>query len=162
INDDLTINVASLLKMVETTHPTVVLFINYFGFPINKLEAQVMHHVKDLCWVIEDCVQGSLIESTRPPVGRIGHFVLTSFRKYLPVPDGGLVINQTEIDLPRLPSAHGPFVRFRLLGKMLRYEFLHASPDQYKLEEAYLSLFDRAERDLNHAIPLKAMSETST
>ncbi len=97
INEDLSINLASLEDAFHEYRPGVLLFINYFGFPTSEMERQAVQAVSKECIAIEDCVQGSLIESKQPPVGKTGHFSITSFRKYLPLPDGD----------PRKPAAAG-------------------------------------------------------
>lgn len=161
INADLTIDTRDLERMVSDFQPGAVLFINYFGFPVNPIDAACLRRVKQECWIIEDCAQGSLIEFEQPVVGDIGDFVLTSFRKYLPIPDGGVLINRTEIATPALPPADGPFIRHRLIAKFLRYEFLNGGFGQPSLEEAYLDLFANAEGDLDSEVPLQGMSVVS-
>ena len=161
INSDLTIDLGDLLRLVETLRPSSLLFVNYFGFPVSQAEAATLREIKDRCWVIEDCVQGSLIEQEVPVVGGIGHFVITSFRKYLPVPDGGLVINRTDMALPHLPPPTGLFARYRLLGKLLRFEYMRNSLNLPELEAAYFALFAAGERELDTGAPLHAMSPLS-
>ncbi len=161
VNEDLSIDLDSLMCQVETIHPSGLLFINYFGFPVGEAVAKALYEIKGQCWVIEDCAQGSLIEQDNPVVGQIGDFVVTSFRKYLPVPDGGLVINRTGVTLPSLPPAHGQFVRYRLLGKFVRHEFLQDKLRWLGLEKVYLDLFATAEKKLDTHIPLQAISSMS-
>jgi len=161
VNADLTIDVEDLESRVRSTRPSSVLFVNYFGFPVSDREAETLRRIKQHCWVIEDCAHGSLIERGDPIVGGIGHFVVTSFRKYLPVPDGGLVINWTDLPMPQLPAPTGSFVRHRVLAKSLRHEYLHGGLDQPELEDAYLSLFSAAETRLDSDVPMHAMSAIS-
>ena len=161
IHADLTIDLDDLVHLVETVRPSGLLFINYFGFPVGQVVRETLCEIKERVWVIEDCAQGSLVEQRNPLVGQIGDFVITSFRKYLAVPDGGLVINRTDMALPPLPPARERFVRYRLLGKLLRYEFLQGNLDQPELEEMYLALFAAAESDLDTDVPLYAISRIS-
>jgi dTDP-4-amino-4,6-dideoxygalactose transaminase len=159
---DLSIDLDAFVHLAETLRPSGLLFINYFGFPVDKASGKIIREIKQYCWVVEDCAQGSLIEQEEPIVGSIGSFVLTSFRKYLPVPDGGLFINRTEMTWPSLSPANNEFVRYRLLGKLLRHEFLQSySTNKVDLETAYLSLFAAAERQLDTSIPLQGISQTS-
>ena len=124
IGADLTVDVATLMGLVQMARPGAVLFVNYFGFLVSPMVQAALQEIKKRSWLIEDCVQGSLIEQSSSVVGHLGDFIVTSFRKYLPVPDGGLVINRTAAVFPALSPAAGPFVRYRLLGKLLRAEFL--------------------------------------
>lgn len=161
VSRNLTIDLNDLNRLVEDVRPSGLLFVNYFGFPVNKQEAKTLSQTKERCWVIEDCAQGSLIEQGSPVVGAIGHFALTSFRKYLPVPDGGLLINNTDMVLPQLPPASGSFVRRKLLGRLLRHEYFHGGMADPELEQAYLTLFNSAEKELDIQIPLHAMSSVA-
>jgi dTDP-4-amino-4,6-dideoxygalactose transaminase len=161
IRADLSIDLNHLADLVESARPCGVLFVNYFGFPVRQAEAETLRQIRSRCLVIEDCSHGSLVETENPIVGGIGDFVVTSFRKYLPVPDGGLVVNKTNMSLPALPPASGRFTRWRLLGKFLRYEVLHESGNQTEFEDAYLALFSSAEEELDKEVPLKAMSQIS-
>ena len=161
VRGDLTIDLEDLEFQLDALKPTGVLFINYFGFPVRRAEAESLLRLKSRCWVIEDCAQGSLVEREDPVVGGIGHFVVTSFRKYLGVPDGGLLINGTDVPLHGLPPAAGPFVRYRLVGKLLRHECLQGKLVHPELEAAYLALFSEGEKELDSSIPLEAMSPIS-
>lgn len=67
-------------------------------------------------FVIEDCVQASL--STN--VGDIGDYVITSFRKFLPQPDGAMLGSRTEIFDADLGEPDEAFISAKLAGKFLR------------------------------------------
>lgn len=161
VNADLTIDVADLEQRVNLVQPSSALFVNYFGFPVGDGEAETLRQIRQQCWVIEDCAQGSLVEREDPVVGGIGHFVITSFRKYLPVPDGGLVINYTDLSMPTLLPTSGSWVRHRVLAKYLRHEYLHGGLAQPELEDAFLSLFSSSEDELDSDVPMQAMSQLS-
>jgi dTDP-4-amino-4,6-dideoxygalactose transaminase len=161
INDDLSIDLDDLMHRVDSVRPAGLLFIDYFGFPVKPIEAKALREIAERCLITEDCVQGSLIEANQPVIGQIGDFVITSFRKYLPVPDGGLIVNRTDHSLAQLPPATDASVRYRLLGKFLRHEFWHGNRDHPQLEETYLALFAAAESALDTAVPLEGMSRIS-
>jgi dTDP-4-amino-4,6-dideoxygalactose transaminase len=161
IRADLTIDLNDLMGLVESVRPGAVLFVNYFGFPRSRAETETLCDIKERCWVIEDCAQGSLVEQDSPVVGTVGDWVITSLRKYLPLPDGGLVIDGKGLGLPSLPPATGKVIRQRLLGKFLRYEFLRGDSGLPGLEEAFLTLFEAAEDELDRSVPLQAMSLVS-
>jgi len=95
-------------------------------------------------------------------IGGVGDFVLTSFRKYLPVPDGGLVLCRAPgVVLPRLAPAAGGFVQRRMAGKVLRYRFLHEETGNRRLERAFLDRFQEAEAEIDHRVPRCGMSQLS-
>ncbi len=158
---DLLIDSNDVERLEEAARPTAVFFINYFGFPVDERIKNFLLGIKERCWVIEDCVHGSLVEQDEPVVGQIGHFAITSFRKYLPLPDGGLVIGHGEQPLSSLPAANGRFVRNRLLGKFLRYELMQPGTSSPQLEDLYLDLFLKAETELDAETPISGMSEIS-
>ena len=159
IGADLAIDTADLLQLADRVKPAVALFINYFGFPVGRAEAVSLAEVRRRCPVIEDCVQGSLIEWAEPAVGRIGDYVVTSFRKYLPLPDGGLVVSRRG-RLRSLPGGDSAFAQYRLLGKMLRQERVRGRVGT-EVESMYLKLFEAAEAQLDAKTPMADMSPVS-
>jgi hypothetical protein len=150
VGKDLRLDVNDLTAKVRSLHPAAVLFINYFGFPVDAAAAEALRAARSVCRVIEDCAAGSLIESAEPPVGTIGDVVLTSFCKYLPVPDGGLLIDRAHIGLPSLPQDEGDFVPRRLAALLLRRD--------RELESVYLELVESAEAALDVHVPNAAAS----
>jgi dTDP-4-amino-4,6-dideoxygalactose transaminase len=68
--------------------------IHYLGWP------QPMRPIKDLCrerglFLIEDCAQSFLTTTDDGPLGRFGDFSVFCLYKTLPVPDGGLLVQNT-------------------------------------------------------------------
>lgn len=77
------------------------LYIHFCGLP-NRRAEDFLNRLPDRSrpTVIEDCVHALFTSGT----GRFGDFALYSFRKFLPVPDGGLLLSRQPIavdtDLP--------------------------------------------------------------
>lgn len=161
IDESLTTDPKLLLGLIRDVRPGACLFINYFGFPPNGGVAEALSLARELTWVIEDCSQGFWTDGPDSPVGRIGDFVLSSLRKFLPVPDGAVLINRTGVPLPELEPAEDAFVRYRLLGKLLRHEFLQRPEELADVERTYLSLFAEAEGLLHNEIGWYGMSAIS-
>jgi dTDP-4-amino-4,6-dideoxygalactose transaminase len=161
VRQDLTLDAQDLERQVEARSPGSLLFINYFGFPPRAEDQELLRRLKERCLLIEDCSHGSLVERPRAPVGQLGDFVLTSFRKYLPLPDGGLVINRSRVRIARMPSNEASWVYRRLLAKVLRFVHLRRSPPPDEVERTYLELFSQAERALDRDSPLLGMSAVS-
>jgi dTDP-4-amino-4,6-dideoxygalactose transaminase len=145
VGGDLRLDVHDLTAKVRSVRPAAVLFINYFGFPVDAAAAEALRAARSVCRVIEDCASGSLIESAEPPVGTIGDVVLTSFCKYLPVPDGGLLIDRAGLGLPNLPPGESEFLPRRLAALLLRRD--------RELESVYLELVKSAETALDVHVP---------
>lgn len=73
----------------------VFLYIHFCGFP-NRAAEQALAALpgERRPIVVEDCVHALFT----PETGRFGDFVLYSFRKFLPVPDGGLLLSREPVD----------------------------------------------------------------
>jgi len=68
--------------------------IHYLGWP------QPMHAIRDLCrerglFLIEDCALSFLSTTDEGPLGRLGDFSIFCLYKTLPVPNGGLLVQNT-------------------------------------------------------------------
>lgn len=128
----------------------VVLFIDYFGFPLSRPYATA---VKERgAWVLEDACQALL-----SGLGHFSDFILFSPRKFLGVPDGGLlVINNDEICLSgiRLETPPAEWWLKAFEATVLRRDF-----DQYGGGRRWFELFREA--DINGPIGFYSMSELS-
>lgn len=163
LGENLTLDAGALLEAVALYRPRAVVIIDFFGFPPEaRTIAPLLERCRQTCPVIEDAVQGSWVELSPPAAGGLGDYVLTSFRKYLPLPDGGWLWARANRGLPEglVPLADA-FVQNRLAGKIRRSEVLRDTAGSGPEDAAYLELFARAERELDTAIPLAAMSEGS-
>jgi dTDP-4-amino-4,6-dideoxygalactose transaminase len=148
VEETLRIDLADLRAAVARHAPALVLFIQYFGFPVSAPERAALQALRREhgLLLIEDCVQGSLLEGT-PAVGDIGDFVVTSVRKYTAAPDGGLLRRRG-----RAPSAvagaPSPAAHLRLVAKLNRGRALAAASPRPAEEQAYLDMFAQAEQVL--------------
>ena len=85
-------------KMDKNTKALLV--THYFGFPQDIDVIRKMCDEKDLC-LIEDCTHAMLSTCKNRPLGSFGDISIFSFKKFLPVPDGGLmVINNGNLKQP--------------------------------------------------------------
>ena len=68
--------------------------IDYFGFPADE---RVMHQVRETgAWLLEDACQAMLTEG----VGKNADFTLFTPRKFVGIPDGGILVsNRKDVDL---------------------------------------------------------------
>ena len=125
------------------------LYVHYFGKTnVAALEWLNQSDLPKTLHVIEDCVQASLNSN----VGSAGNYAITSYRKFLPQPDGALLGS----NLPIETEADEPdevFVSARFLGKLLRHQF---AP-----EERFLSLFSESENRLENDSRPRKMSRLS-
>jgi hypothetical protein len=128
----------------------IVVFIDYFGFPFNPALAK---HVKENGgWILEDASQALLT----PRVGENSDFVVYSPRKFLGVPDGGILRNNTNLDFfdvkLNVPPQEWWLKAFS--ATMLRWEF-----DRHGGERNWFHLFQEADR--NGPVGLFSISDMS-
>ena len=157
VGADLRPRLDELERSVEAQSPAAVLVVDYFGYPPSPEDAARLRALREACLVVEDCVQGSLVELPDAAGGAIGDAVFTSFRKYLPVPDGGLLTGAT---LRRLPPA-ATSLRERLLGQLLRGAWVSGQAEGAQVEAVFLGLLEAGEASLDEELPLEATSRLS-
>lgn len=93
----------------------VFLYIHFCGFPNRTVERLL----SGLPWtsrpfVVEDCVPALFTAN----VGEFGDFALYSFRKFLAVPDGGLLLSRSPLQGVLEPPRE-PFIAAKILGSLL-------------------------------------------
>jgi perosamine synthetase len=155
VGDDLRPRLDELERAIDADPPAALLVVDYFGFAPE--DADRLRALRDACLVVEDCVHGSLLELPDNAGGRIGDVAFTAFRKYLPVPDGGVVLG---IEPRELPPADGPSVRGRLLGQLLRGAAVSGEVPYAETEPIFLDLLETGETALSDA-PVAATSTVS-
>jgi hypothetical protein len=92
-----------------------IVIVHYFGHYNQQRAAAAEGWRANGVFVVEDAVQAVLSGG----VGRIGHYAVTSFRKFLPQPDGALLGSRRPLDAA-LASPDERFISARVLGKLLR------------------------------------------
>lgn len=148
VGADLRPRVDELERAVEESSPAAVLVVDYFGFP--PREAERLGAMRGRTLVVEDCVHGSLVELPDHAGGRIGEVAFTTFRKYLPLPDGGVLFG---VEPRELPPASGAGVRARLLGQLLRGSAIAGELAYDETEPIYLDLLNTGEEALSDPEP---------
>jgi hypothetical protein len=108
------------ISLPELRIGDTLLFIHYFGHPNRgMLKATRELHAAGV-WIIEDCVQASLA----PMLGEFSDFAVTSYRKFLPVVDGAVLISRSALNLPgmglQLQPPDESFVSAKFVAKILR------------------------------------------
>lgn len=128
----------------------LVVLIDYFGF---SCDASCIARAKEQgAWVLEDACQALLSRET----GLFSDFVLYSPRKYLGVPDGGILASNHEIasDTIRLQNPPAEWWLKAFSAAVLRREF-----DLYDGDRRWFELFQETEDEA--PIGPYAMSELS-
>lgn len=123
------------------------LFINYFGKANHRIMNWIKTHPhRSQMFVIEDNVQAMLSRN----VGDTGDYVVYSFRKFLPQPDGAvLAFNQSEGKFV-LEDPDENFVSGKVIGKIIRGTQTESSH--------FLQLFHKTEDRINSDIRPRSIS----
>lgn len=93
IHKDLRIDTSSLLDLVEKKHPSLVVAHPYFGMDLNDEEIKALTTIREQgIAVVLDLTQ-CLFSTKQYP---FASFVVASYRKWMPIPDGGYLKNMTD------------------------------------------------------------------
>ena len=140
VNEELDVDLNDLRQKINKKTRTV-LFINYFGFP-----QPMAHEIKALCgdttFLIEDLVQSFLTQSNGKPIGFIGDATISSYRKWIPIPDGALLgINnsQLHLSLTEVLPYQKHYVETRLRGLELKGDYLNRAASKKSFREMFAS-----------------------
>jgi dTDP-4-amino-4,6-dideoxygalactose transaminase len=134
-------------KLPDKLDKETFLFIHYFGL-INKPVIEWLTEMRKShnFFVIEDCVQALFSENA----GQYGDYVINSYRKFLPLPDGAMLCSRFPFTCVDRAQPDEGFISRRLMGKILR---------QYAADElAFMDLFNEAENIIDKSIIPREMS----
>lgn len=134
VNYDLAIPSLEWLDQVQ--RGDIVILIDYFGFPYNSVCASRIKEQGG--WILEDACQALLSSE----VGRCSDFVLFSPRKFLGVPDGGILVLNQSVDFHDIQLTSPPMEWWlkTFYAGVLRREF-----DTYGGDRRWFKLFQQAE-----------------
>lgn len=134
----------------DVKHGDIVVVIDYFGFPADQSGA---HGAREKgAWVLEDACQALLTGE----VGTLSDFVVFSPRKFLGVPEGGILSLNQKIDLGDIRVSQSPPEWW---FKTLRAGILRREFDLYGGDREWFSLFQETERE--SPVGYYSMSELS-
>lgn len=94
INKDLSINVNSLVDVCNIYKPNILYIQQYFGFDTSKIEDILLSKIDKNIIVVEDITQ-SLISNFHI---KSADFYVGSLRKFIAIPDGGVLISSHRLD----------------------------------------------------------------
>lgn len=148
VNYDLALSSLDWLSAVKAGD--LVVLVDYFGFPADQLCKKRIREQGAL--ILEDASQAMLTRT----VGRLADFVLFSPRKFLGIPDGGILVFNTQHfeNRPQLEQPPAAWWLKALSASLLRREF-----DRHGGSRRWFELFKEAESE--GPVGLYAMSELS-
>jgi len=149
---DESLRVANGRWLVDVGQGDAVVFVDYFGF--NRWEEWGRQASERGAWVIEDACQALLNRS----FSRHAHYVILSPRKFVGVPDGGVLIAQGSAALPAdpLPPAPPEWWCEALAASVRRADYDLGSGDEGR---SWFAMFQKVER--TGPVTPSAMSELS-
>lgn len=157
MNHDLSINTQSLLEKSDCFSPTAILIHGYFGFPTfcNAFEVIKLLHERGII-VIEDITQ-SIFSSHHI---QCADYYVSSLRKFLAIPDGGVVFSRNELDFGDIAPAEDALAKVAFSAFELKRKYM----EQVQSEELKLQ-FREQYQTLNQMIAdyqeLKGISPVS-
>ncbi|MBI4306789.1 MAG: DegT/DnrJ/EryC1/StrS family aminotransferase, partial [Chloroflexi bacterium] len=100
-----------------------MLLVHYFGFPSDLTRGTRFAEQHGLA-LIEDCAHAFLTAALNPEVGRTGHAAIYSWRKFLPVANGGALVERSNArpGNDQRPVPNGSAGAARELGKWLMFK----------------------------------------
>ena len=163
VDGDLRVDIGDIEGKI-TRKTKALLIIHYFGYPQAIGEIQKLAEERSL-YLIEDAVQSFLSKSNGRLLGQFGYIGFTSFRKFLPVLDGSLVlINREQMNnnfkciWAKASATHLLYLCLRYLGMSLKnlYLKIHLIP-----KPLFLWFFALSDRVLNKYPKPAKMSDLS-
>ena len=101
IRRDLRINTLSLVEANEKFHPSLVVVHPYFGMDLSKEEIDTLLSIKEIgVKIVLDLTQCIFTNKEY----EFASFIVASYRKWMPIPDGGYLINKTDSLLIEQPE----------------------------------------------------------
>lgn len=127
-----------------------ILLINFFGLKDVSKTAQAIRRLDSSIKIIVDNVQALFCLKNGEHVTDFADFEIYSFRKFLAVPDGAFVRNNTDFPLILEKGVCDDFSLY-MIGAILRNALLSGSTkpsEAEKIENSYLGYFDAATKSL--------------
>lgn len=121
IRRDLRIDTSNLLELVKKHHPSVVVAHPYFGMDLNDEEMMALVAIKEQgIAVVLDLTQ-CLFSTKQYP---FASFVVASYRKWMPIPDGGYLKNMTgKVNICQPEAENDEFTDRELAAMYLRGQY---------------------------------------
>jgi len=154
VSETLNVDIDDIKSKIGPNTKTL-LFIHYFGFPQTSTKK-----IRSLCkdnnvFLIEDLVQSFLTTCRGRVLGSTGDVAFSSYRKWIPIPDGALLgINNESFRAPPIKKesqASSIYVKYRIMGLRLKGRYLR---DQTIPKRTFRKIFAAADK-LQDSTPIK-------
>lgn len=150
IKKKLRIDVQSLLEAVEEYQPSLIVVHPYFGMDLNKEELRTLKSIRAKgIKIVLDLTQ-CLFSTGRYT---FASFVVASYRKWMPIPDGGYLINHSEsVQIAQPETENHEFTEKETAAMYLRGQYF--GNEEQRTKSISISLSKAADRLAeNHIAP---------
>ncbi len=121
IRKDLRIDTDNLLSTVAKYHPSLVVAHPYFGMDLNEEEVKALMAIKKQGIAIALDLTQCLFSERQYP---FASFVVASYRKWMPIPDGGYLMNMSErVNIIQPEKENDEFTDRELAAMYLRGQY---------------------------------------
>ena len=133
----------------EKLDNSIFLFTHYFGKYNRRIVSYLEAARTSNTTVIEDVVQSCM----NPNQGKVGDYVVNSLRKFLPIPDGAILVGP-QVNEIELQPPDEKFISLSLIAKIIR-------ADAAESDIRHLAYKEEAEQILNKSQNLRRISNFS-
>ncbi|MGI6064171.1 hypothetical protein [Blautia sp.] len=153
INTDLSIDQEDLESVSSLFKPSVVLFHSYFGFnTLIGMDSLLSVFRKRGIIIVEDITQSLFSE----PNSIFADFYVASLRKFLAIPDGGVLVSCNPIDCVNVCPSDTRMVKTAIEAFDLKREYINGN--QMVAKEMYLAAYSKYTEILSKNDKLKCIS----
>lgn len=158
IQKNLRIDIPGVLNAVEKFHPSLLVVHPYFGMDLNETEMAALRSIREMgVEIVIDLTQ--CLFSTKDYYS-IASFIVASYRKWMPIPDGGYLISTKKgVKISQPEKEFCDFVERQKDAMYLRY--LYFENGEQRTKAISIRLNKEAVRLAGQNITTKRMSKLS-
>lgn len=160
LKENLMINLDDIKKRI-TSKTKIIIVIHYFGFPQEEIEELCRLCKEKKIILVEDCVHGFMTKKGDKYLGLFGDFSFTSFRKYVAIPDGSLLIgNKGSLTQKKnISIKHFFYVNLRYFSLIIKGIYMNHKKiiPEYFFFRSFKSI-DKKFIDYKHPAPMSLLS----
>lgn len=145
LNDDLTVDVGNLNRLLIYYQPQAVLTMNFYGAAYTNSAVKAVKEYDKDCIVIEDFSHCTF--SIKQIYNEQVDFYVSSIRKSIGVCDGAVVIGKTKFDLDIIEEENTELSDLRYVGQKLKGQYAYTK--QIDDKDSYLADIREGEAILN-------------
>ena len=121
VHKDLRIDVGNLLTAIDNYHPSLVVVHPYFGMDLNEVEMGALDDIEKMGLTIVLDKTQCLFSKIQYP---FASFIVASYRKWMPIPDGGYLKKMTErVNIVQPEEENDDFTDRELAAMYLRDQY---------------------------------------